>query len=118
MTTRPAYAKLSLFNDTLTNGLLDLVFESPSPLDSMTMTTSEFDMLMQQFGISQFITPARRAALLAEPHAVARCKNDRSPLRQRRIGEQCRIHPAHHAPLPRPPKLRDNAAVHFNQVLW
>ena len=56
-TTRPAYAKLSLFTDTLTNGLLDLVFESPSPLDSMTMTTSEFDMLMLQFGISQFITP-------------------------------------------------------------
>ena len=58
-TTRPAYAKLSLFTDTLTNGLLDLVFESPSPLDSIdkTMTTSEFDMLMLQFGISQFITP-------------------------------------------------------------
>ena len=58
-TTRPAYAKLSLFTDTLTNGLLDLVFEAPSPLDSIdkTMTTSEFDMLMLQFGISQFITP-------------------------------------------------------------
>jgi hypothetical protein len=55
--TRPAYAKLSLFTDTITNGLLDLVFESPSPLDSMTMTTTEFDMLMQQFSISQFITP-------------------------------------------------------------
>ena len=55
--TRPAYAKLSLFNDTLTNGLLDIVFEAPSPLDSMAMTTSEFDMLMQQFSISQFITP-------------------------------------------------------------
>ena len=46
-----------MFTDTLTNGLLDIVFESPSPLDSMTMTTSEFDMLMLQFGISQFITP-------------------------------------------------------------
>ena len=57
-TTRPAYAKLSLFTDTLTNGLLDIVFESPSPLDSIDkMTTSEFDMLMQQFWISQFITP-------------------------------------------------------------
>ena len=58
-TTRPAYAKLSLFTDTLTNGLLDLVFEAPSPLDSIdkTMTTSDFDMLMQQFCISQFITP-------------------------------------------------------------
>jgi hypothetical protein len=58
-TTRPAYAKLSLFNDTTTNGLLDLVFESPSPLDSIdkTMTTSDFDMLMQQFCISSFITP-------------------------------------------------------------
>ena len=103
-TTRPAYAKLSLFNDTLTNGLLDIVFEAPSPLDSIdkTMTTSEFDMLMQQFCISSVHYPACRAALLAESHAVARCKNDRSPLRQRRIGEQCGIHPAHHAPLPRP----------------
>ena len=58
-TTRPAYAKLSLFSDTLTNGLLDIVFEAPSPLDSIdkTMTTSDFDMLMQQFCISSFITP-------------------------------------------------------------
>ena len=58
-TTRPAYAKLSLFNDTLTNGLLDIIFEAPAPLDSIdkAMPTSEFDMLMQQFGISQFITP-------------------------------------------------------------
>jgi hypothetical protein len=58
-TTRPAYAKLSLFNDTTTNGLLDIIFEAPSPLDSIdkTMTTSDFDMLMQQFCISSFITP-------------------------------------------------------------
>ena len=51
--TRPAYAKLSLFNDKLTNVLLDISFEAPSPLDSIDKTTAtQFDMLMQQFGIS------------------------------------------------------------------
>ena len=57
-TTRPAYAKLSLFNDTLTNGLLDIVFEAPSPTESVDkMNATEFDMLMQQYGILHFITP-------------------------------------------------------------
>ena len=57
-TTRPAYAKLCLFEDDLTNRLLDLVFESPTPTESIDkMNATEFDMLMLQFGISQFITP-------------------------------------------------------------
>ena len=57
-TTRPAYAKLCLFNDDMTNGLLDIVFEAPSQTESIDkMNATEFDMLMQQFGISQFITP-------------------------------------------------------------
>jgi len=56
--TRPAYSKLSLFNDKLTNGLLDLVFESPTSTESIDkMNATEFDMLMQQFGIAPFITP-------------------------------------------------------------
>ena len=56
--TRPAYAKLSLFADDLTNGLLDLVFESPSSTESIDkMNATEFDMLMSQFGIASFITP-------------------------------------------------------------
>ena len=56
--TCPAFAKLSLFDDDLTNGLLDLLLESPSQLDSIDkMNATEFDMLMQQFSISQFITP-------------------------------------------------------------
>ena len=57
-TTRPAYAKLCLFEDDLTNRLLDLVFESPTPTESIDkMNATEFDMLMQQFGITPFITP-------------------------------------------------------------
>ena len=57
-TTRPAYAKLCLFEDDLTNRLLDLVFESPTPTESIDkMNATEFDMLMQQFGITSFITP-------------------------------------------------------------
>ena len=57
-TTRPAYAKLCLFEDDLSNGLLGLVFESPTSTESIgKMNKTEFDMLMQQFGISQFITP-------------------------------------------------------------
>ena len=55
-TTRPAYAKLCLFEDDLTNRLLDLVFESPTPTESVdTMNATDFDMLMQQFGITPFI---------------------------------------------------------------
>jgi hypothetical protein len=64
-TTRPAYAKLSLFTDTITNGLLDIVFESPTSTESIDkMNKTEFDMLMQQFSISQFITP------LVVPHLL------------------------------------------------
>ena len=56
--TRPAYAKLCLFKDELTNGLLDIVFEAPSPTESVDkMSKTDFDLLMQQFGISPFITP-------------------------------------------------------------
>jgi hypothetical protein len=104
-TTRPAYAKLSLFTDTLTNGLLDIVFESPSPLDSMTMTTSEFDMLMLQFGISQFITPlavprflpshmrslgARFIELLFDNDVAVRCLGHKScETTQRYISIKC-----------------------------
>jgi hypothetical protein len=64
-TTRPAYAKLCLFEDDLTNGLLDLVFESPTSTESIDkMNKTEFGMLMQQFNISQFITP------LVVPHLL------------------------------------------------
>jgi hypothetical protein len=64
-TTRPAYAKLSLFTDTITNGLHDIVFESPTSTESIDkMNKTEFDMLMQQFSISQFITP------LVVPHLL------------------------------------------------
>jgi len=64
-TTRPAYAKLCLFEDDLTNRLLDLVFESPTSTESIDkMNKTEFDMLMQQFSISQFITP------LVVPHLL------------------------------------------------
>ena len=46
--TRPAYAKLCLFGDDLSNRLLDIIFEAPSPLDSIDrMNATEFDMLMQ-----------------------------------------------------------------------
>ena len=58
-TTRPAYAKLCLFEDDLTTGLLDIVFEAPSQkIESVDkMNKTEFGMLMEQFEIKRSITP-------------------------------------------------------------
>ena len=56
--TRPAYAKLCLFPDTLTTGLLDIVFESPEPIDSIDkMHKTEFDLLINTYEIKQYIEP-------------------------------------------------------------
>ena len=120
-TTRPAYAKLSLFDDDahkrIARPRVSNRRHRPDSIDKMNQT--EFDMLMQQFGISQFITPLAVPRLLAEPHSRSLGARFIELLFDNDVAvNSCRIHPTHHAPLPRPQVMRDNAAVHFNQVLW
>ena len=73
--TRPPYAKLSLFKDTITNGLLDIIFRrAVAPgLDRQDDDHNRIRHAHATVLCFAFHHPACRAALLAEPLPVARC---------------------------------------------
>lgn len=64
-TTRDTYQKLCLFDDHLTNGLLDIVFGARLLDHSIDkMHKAEFELLMQQYGIIQHVEPVTAKSFL------------------------------------------------------